>query len=72
MRDPGNEVDFFLHFNVFLLNSFSRLREHFVVGNATNKVDVSATRIILSNYCTSLTEVECGKVVREAFPGVTR
>lgn len=43
-----------------------------MVGNATDKVDVTVTRIILSNFCTSLTKEECGRVVREAFPGVAR
>lgn len=41
-----------------------------MVGNATNKVDVTVTRNIRSNFCTSLTKEECGKVVREAFLGV--
>ena len=43
-----------------------------MVGNATDKVDATVTRNILSIFCTSLTKEECGKIVREAFPGVVR
>lgn len=48
------------------------MRDHFKGGGATDKVPVTTTRTILMGFCTRLSEVECGLIVKHAFPGAQR
>ena len=51
---------------------FVRLKEHFVIGNDTDKVPVTDVRMFLSGFEKNLSKEECGRIIRQAFPGINR
>ena len=51
---------------------YLRLREHFGAGKGTDKVAVTATRAFLDSFGLKLSKVECGRIVKRAFPEVKR
>lgn len=48
------------------------MRGHFKVGRATDKVPVTVTRAFLNSFGSKPSQVECGIVMKHAFPEVQR
>ena len=58
--------------NFLILYFLCRLKEHFSIATATDKVAVEKVRDFLCNFEAGLTKEECGKIVKCAFPRLSR